>query len=126
MRVVLLCLSAHLFLMISPAFASDKNGKYEVLGQGTESCGAWLSDRKDGSWYPEGGWINGYISAYNLFVWKKSADVAQSTDAAGIAAWMDGYCTAHPLNEIEAGSYRLVTVLGIRAIGGTLDNEYGE
>jgi hypothetical protein len=97
---------------------------FMVHGEGAVSCGAWAADRREGHWYPESAWILGYLTAYNRYVWKKT-DIAEGTDSDGIAAWMDGYCVAHPLDTIADGAQQLIVALIARSLGGRLQNEYG-
>lgn len=108
----------------SGASAADKSGHYMILGAGADSCGEWAKERRTGDWYADGGWVLGFVSSYNLFVWRDQ-NVAKNIDSEGIAAWVDGYCAAHPLNNISDASERLIIVLRAKANGVSMPNEYG-
>lgn len=107
----------------TPSHAESK--AFVIHGAGAISCGEWTADRKGAIGYSDLGWVLGYLTAYNQYVWTRTDDVAHGIDPDGIAAWMDGYCMAHPLNTIANGAQQLVIVLAIRSQGGHLLNEYG-
>jgi hypothetical protein len=75
------------------------------------SCGSWLQQRKSELWRNEAAWVLGYLTAYNKMVWKGGSNIAAGTDPAGIEAWLDTYCRAHPLETIEAATQALTTEL---------------
>lgn len=77
-------------------------------GEGTISCGRWISDRKNHS-FPgfeatDVAWLLGFISAFNLYLLKADDDVARGTDTAALTAWVDSYCAAHPLDSLESAA----------------------
>ncbi|MFI4934731.1 MAG: hypothetical protein ACHP7N_08955 [Caulobacterales bacterium] len=82
---------------------------YESLGAGVGSCGVWTQDRatSHGAWSEDLEWVLGYLSAYDRFV-ARNGMVAKHTDSAGVTAWLDTYCTAHPLDEMHRAADALV------------------
>jgi len=110
-------------LWIAPANAAST--QFTIHGQGTVSCGVWKQARLTDRWYPESGWVLGYLTAYNEYHWTKTDDIASGTDSDGIAAWIDGYCAVHPLNTIAQAARQLIVVFQVRQMGGSLQNEYG-
>jgi hypothetical protein len=111
MRTVTIAL-AFAFAVSGTAVASDKHGAYMVMGVGTKSCGSWLQDRQERSFAElnDRAWISGYVTAYNEYVWPKQ-DVVQGTDTDGLAAWIDNYCTAHPLSDLSHAAEALIIEL---------------
>jgi hypothetical protein len=82
-------------------------GSYGVYGQGNQSCGRWTdqnSGKRDSHLYT---WVVGFVSGAGF----ASADRLRQTDSDGIAAWIDRYCSAHPLDAIAKASGALVEEL---------------
>ena len=96
--------------------AVDAQGTYTVLGAGGDSCGRWLELRR--STDPANGlrstieveWVEGYISAYNLYVWNFT-DVGAGTDVDALKAWIDSYCQANPLERVHGAAQELIKTL---------------
>lgn len=94
------------------ASSSDAADHFMTLGVGTKSCGAW-TDAREYDHHSENiysAWIEGYITAFNEFKWP-SGDVSSGTDFDGIEAWMDNYCSSHPLDDLAAAAGGLVVDL---------------
>lgn len=89
----------------------------EIKGAGAGSCGAWLEDRRNNSYHAQLHWIQGFISAYNSYVYRGSNTdgVFGDADHKAIAAWMDNYCQANPLNSPYDGTVQLIEELKKRA-----------
>jgi hypothetical protein len=53
----------------SPAFAADNDGHYAVKGAGNTTCQDFLAARAEGGqrYFLYGGWIEGFLSAANLY-----------------------------------------------------------
>jgi len=102
------------YLLLAPfAQAADRSGNYMVLGQGTISCGRWISDRsRDDAWAEEA-WLLGYLTAYNRNDWP-GTNVASGTDSDGSFAWIDNYCRAAPLDDMATAAFRLAGFLASR------------
>ena len=41
-------------------------------------------------------------------------NLAEGTDADGVFAWIDNYCSAHPLETIYSAAEALVVTLGVK------------
>jgi hypothetical protein len=81
-----------------------------VLGQGNISCNSWLEARKgdDAQVSARTAWILGYITAFNEYGAKPQGDVSGGKGTEEIAAWIDGYCTQHPSDNVYKASAALV------------------
>ncbi len=78
-------------------------GDYSLIGVGTNSCGAWTSDRS--SQFPhlaiaEEQWVLGFLSGMGFEASGKD-DPLNGVDAQGVWAWLDNYCHANPLEPIS-------------------------
>jgi hypothetical protein len=109
-------IAALLTCLVTPALGRDKQGNYTVLGEGTVSCGKWLKYRQAKSVVASNyvaAWIAGYLSAHNkLLVGVKN--IGKDTDTAGRYAWIDNYCRANPLSDIDAAADALIAHLKSR------------
>ena len=95
----------------------NEEGVYEVLGVGTLSCEVWTKDRADKtseSHFVNGAWIQGYLTAVNVFG-EGPSHIAKGTDADGIMAWIDNYCAQHPVESLTVAAKALVDELTKRA-----------
>lgn len=112
-------LSVCVSLVAPPAFPQTVDVR--ILGAGIYSCGAWNKARQDAATSPNDAgsvvvaglylqWIEGYLTGMQQSVPGLPQGV-RSTDADGIAAWMDTYCAAHPTENIAHASERLVVTL---------------
>jgi hypothetical protein len=88
-------------------WAMGSDGRFTILGEGANSCGTWLQERRAGRWLPMASWVLGYLTAYNQMVWKGGSNIAAGTDTDGIEAWLDAYCRQHPLDNISAATEAL-------------------
>lgn len=88
-----------------------------IKGAGASSCGDWVEDRKQDSYHPKLHWIQGFISAYNQYVYfgKNPNGVFGSADHKAIAVWMDNYCQQNPLSSPHDGAVLLIRELERRA-----------
>ena len=106
-----------------PASAVGPDGRFSVKGPGGSSCGTWTESRKDAvAGANNVSWMLGYVTAYGRYGWSLSSNVAADTDNIGLVAWMDNYCAAHPLEEIEDAAHALVLELGERYVQQHLTN----
>ena len=109
--------------LTSPSDAATTKGVYTILGTGTDSCGSWTSNRPyDPGEAPfvsnqhitdliaEQAWILGYVTSFNMAVWKGN-NVASETDRKGIFAWIDKYCAANPTTVLSGAAEDLVEFL---------------
>ena len=93
-----------------PLMASDKNGSYWSIS--IISCGDWHEERnKDsigGTFYQ--GWLIGYLSHYNQST-DDTYNILGTTDMKSVYLWIDKYCTANPLNNLDSAIYELTEEL---------------
>ena len=95
----------------------------EIRGAGASTCGTWLQYRISKEKFAELfaelhlHWIQGFISSYNQFVYtgRNPDGIFGSVDSKSIAAWMDNYCRAKPLDTVYQGTLVLVEELKRRA-----------
>jgi len=95
----------------------NQEGAYEVLGVGTLSCEVWTKDRTERtseSHFINGAWVQGYLTAVNVFG-DGPSHIAKGTDADGIMAWIDDYCAQRPADTLTVAAKALVDELAKRA-----------
>lgn len=94
--------------------AARSTGQYVVYGQGTISCGMWLAQRSDVLLQGQHkSWVLGFLSGVGYLA--SSADLElKPTDHAAVEAWMDQYCTTHPLVTVAEGAHVLIAELRTR------------
>ena len=102
-------------LFLITALAQAENRFPIVIGPGASSCGTWTSTIGIPTHLQYQGWVLGYVSAYNAYALNIDTDVSRATDARGILGWIDGYCVAHPLNQISTAAIMLVEDLQRRS-----------
>ena len=81
--------------------------QYKVYGQGNESCGEWTARNKVRREAYQFTWVVGFVTGAAF----ASARSQKPTDSSGIAAWIDTYCAANPLDSISKASGQLVLEL---------------
>jgi hypothetical protein len=93
-------------LAAQPAPAASQ---YAILGAGGRPCGSWLQARSQAS--PEStvlqSWVLGYITSINANLLTVSQDVADGNSPEGLFTWIDGYCSAHPLDSVARAAGNL-------------------
>ena len=84
-----------------------------IKGAGATTCGDWIKDRKDETYYPQLNWVLGFISSYNYYVYvgKHENGVFGNADFAFVSAWMDSYCQKNPRESIFTGALKLLAEL---------------
>jgi hypothetical protein len=95
--LALAAIFATLALHAQPAGAADSDGTFAVEGVGQTACREFVTAAKERSakYYNYGGWIEGYLTAYN----QVSDDTYDVTPFEGIdllAALLRGFCTNNP------------------------------
>jgi hypothetical protein len=86
---------------------SRAQSKYGVYGHGNQSCGQWTEkNNKIRDTYLHT-WVIGFVSGAGFV----APTPLRTTDAAGMAAWIDTYCAAHPLDNLAQATGMLVTEL---------------
>lgn len=100
---------------------ADRPASYSARGDGGITCAKWTSYRKtanadDITAYPAlsaGNWVLGYLSAYDRYV-DPSGNVGADVDNDSVAAWVDTYCSAHPLDNLATAAEHLIEALKTR------------
>lgn len=109
----LICVGGLLLLgAVVPARAIAIN----VIGTGTGTCGTLDEDRAGNSlgYNLETQWVVGYMSG---FADRSHLDLLKGLDWGGVVAWVDRYCSEHPLAPLMTATQALATTLTIRATG---------
>lgn len=91
-----------LILLIFLVLAAQANSQSAVTVWGygaTESCGQWLTDRKEGEPREAAGkhWVVGFLSGQ---AFKAKADVLRALDSEAIFAEIDKYCRDNPSHKV--------------------------
>ena len=77
------------------------DAEFVYMGHGTRSCGSWTIDRRTASRteLADESWILGFLSGVGY----EGAGLSplNDVDAKDVFGWMDNYCRAHPLDDIE-------------------------
>jgi hypothetical protein len=92
--------------MLAPAHAAAP-GEFHAYGEGLSSCGKWRAARKGNNWYEVGQWVFGWVSAAGAY----GERGLRATDSQALAAWVDNYCSAHPLDTLHQAASALVDEL---------------
>jgi hypothetical protein len=110
MRTLIFCCFV-IVALASPASA-DKKAIYDY-----GSCGSWTEARAKGLPYylPKRAWVQGYISALNIWDVRGVFDIIEGTDKDAITAWLDSYCQQHPIDHIADAAAKLADDLTARA-----------
>jgi hypothetical protein len=102
------------FIALMIGAAKDATA-YTVIGYGAQTCGKWTQDRNNNGLIArlDEAWLLGFVSARSGSS-QAGFDITQNADNAGLFAWIDNYCAAHPLDMIADAADRLVTYLETR------------
>jgi hypothetical protein len=92
-----------------------RSESYAVWGAGSRSCGSWTSDRKEQGWsaIADLSWVDGFITAMN-YSSPRVNGASHKIDGDAIAAWIDNYCSMHPLEPISSAAEALTATLAKR------------
>jgi hypothetical protein len=110
----LMLISAALAVVCVPA-AAESGGRV-FIGQGSNSCGSWVSARETRS-TPRGlnsQWALGFLSGVNVET--TDPDILIGTDFDGLMAWIDNYCKANPLTPLVTAVMKLADELQTRVM----------
>ena len=102
-RIVVVAIAC---LLLGHGFASAR-GMYQVYGQGTLSCGRWTEDNRAGRDKHLQTWVIGFVSGACAALAASKVELRQ-TDSDAMAAWIDQYCAAHPLETVGTATEELV------------------
>jgi hypothetical protein len=96
----------------TPSFAKH----FVVLGSGNTGCSSWTRERNlaAGNWGGMGGWIDGYLSAVNEFVWP-SANISEGKSTDQLFSFVDKFCRMHPQNTVVDAAVALRDSLALGA-----------
>jgi hypothetical protein len=91
----------------------EAGNQYVIFGAGSRPCGSWLQVRTQAS--PDSAvlqsWVLGYITSVNANVLTSSQDVADGTTPDALFAWIDTYCSSHPLDSLARATGSLLESL---------------
>ena len=84
---------------------------YHAIGSGTDACGSWTANAREyvpGHPVTHGSiahkehaqWVVGFLSGVGYTGGDKDLDPLNNVDAAGVWAWVDDYCRAHPIQTL--------------------------
>lgn len=75
----------------------DKDGSYQVLGQGTIACETWMKERAKQSQPMQENitWVTGYLTAFNTFG-PGSGDVTKGMKIEQVLEGIDAICAKYP------------------------------
>lgn len=99
-------------LAFAAGVALEARRQYAVFGAGTTSCGTWLENRglsDHALWRMQQQWVLGWLSATGHYRVR-----LKDTDAAAVAAWLDRYCAANPLESLDKAAPSLVRALQVK------------
>ena len=65
--------------------------------RGARSCGQWVEARK-GGYNPAESWLVGFLSGAALGA---NVDILKGTDNLSLFLWVDNYCRANPLKDLD-------------------------
>jgi len=87
-----------------------------VDGSGGKSCGTWIEDERGDNnsaiHSMDMGWVLGFLSATNLGV---DVEILKNIDVDSFKAWIDNYCSLHPLDSIGEATIALSVEIVDRA-----------
>jgi hypothetical protein len=71
-----------------------------VLIRGAASCGTWINQTKEDGWpiVATRMWLLGYLSGR---VMESGRDVIRGTDNPSFFLWVENYCKANPLKDLD-------------------------
>ena len=96
-------LLARVILAIALMTGSANAQGFATIGAGTDSCGSWTALRRQSEFaaVQPAEWILGFLSGVGFRGVPGRDDPLNNVDARAVWAWVDNYCLAHPLENIE-------------------------
>jgi len=92
--------------------AAAGQGSYATLAYGGIKCAGWTAVRAakplDAAVYE--GWIFGFLSAYNAFVYK-GPNIAEGTDIDALRGMIDTYCKQNAGEDLDSAAQALIKEL---------------
>lgn len=85
-----------------------------ILGIGNDTCGRWMTSRRD----PEdknfvGAWLGGYLTGANVYG-NGSGKAGENIQFRDYEIWMTNYCSSHTLDSIKTAADALIKELEAR------------
>jgi hypothetical protein len=102
-RIVTTCLILAVGLMTGSVEAQAGH----MIGLGGNSCGSWTASRRGNAAELSQQWVLGFLSGLG---WEGRNDPLANMDANGVWAWIDNYCSAHPIEKIADAAGAFFTV----------------
>lgn len=101
-----------------PAVVSSQSFLFTTIGEGSGSCGWWTNSRQadPAGVTRESSWVLGYVTAASLYRKVDTPNFAHGLDSPAVDHWVDNYCAAHPLENIQSAAAALVEKLKSRAM----------
>ena len=101
------------------AFAADPRGNFAVIGTGDVACAEYTTEQSTGGAdqflaEAEVSWVQGFLTAYNVYVPTVDGDITSTTTAGAVKGWLSSYCARHPLYKIVIAATELVAELKAR------------
>ncbi|WP_210396941.1 peptidoglycan-binding domain-containing protein [Motiliproteus sediminis] len=92
-----------LLLISSPTWGADANQRFAMKGAGLLNCFVYTGERQKRSdvYFMIGGWIEGYLSAYNQFV-PRVFDITSFESLELLLSVVDNHCRQHPEDKLHA------------------------
>jgi hypothetical protein len=98
------------------AAEANDDSPWTSIGQGNRSCGSWTQVRSTKSaqngLYAQ--WLAGFVSGVNWAI-TDPPDILTGMDFEALAAWVDNYCKANPIERVSTAAIMLVQELQARA-----------
>ena len=88
------------FLMPPMSYAADSSGNYAVWGVGKKACFAYNKESADGAKQNYRSFINGFLTAYNIFT-DKTYSISGKMNKNQIDKWLRDYCQTNPVSSLE-------------------------
>lgn len=104
-----------ILVLSNEAWGADNKGNYMKFGTGNKSCAYYTkhNKNKDLLGYLNRQWVLGFITSYNVYT-SGIHDIAKGTEADGLFAWIDQYCSKNPLDTISTSTIYLIQHLKSR------------
>ena len=99
-------------LLLAVFLISGTAWAYTAFGSGTTTCGSWTEAKEEPMKrvaFHE--WINGYMTAYSLWVEGDGPGPVTNSEGSGNWAWMDNYCRDNPLDDVSDAAAQLINAI---------------
>ena len=104
-----------LALIVAMTLVSTGAWGYNIKGVGNDSCGSFVSVKqtKEADYYVYMHWVTGFITGGNVERGRNGGNdsIGDGLDAEFIELWLENYCRANPLNDLDQAADALVNEL---------------